>query len=132
MRLTGRVTAVRSAQPARSATPVSSAAPARWSTTPASTSARLHDQPARPWTVAALAREVGTSRATLARRFAELVGEPPMSYLTGWRIAVACDLLADPQLTVEAVARRVGYATPFALSTAVKRVTGVSPAALRR
>jgi AraC-like DNA-binding protein len=91
----------------------------------------VHDQPAEPWSVATLAATVGVSRATLARRFAELVGEPPMSYLTGWRIALAADLLADPSLTVAGVARRVGYASPFALSTAFKRVTGLSPAAHR-
>jgi AraC-like DNA-binding protein len=91
----------------------------------------VHDQPAEPWSVATLAATVGVSRATLARRFAELVGEPPMSYLTGWRIALAADLLTDPLLTVAGIARRVGYASPFALSTAFKRVTGLSPAAHR-
>jgi AraC-like DNA-binding protein len=91
----------------------------------------VHDRPADPWTVASLAATVGVSRATLARRFTELVGEPPMSYLTGWRIALAADLLADPALTVAGIARRVGYASPFALSTAFKRVTGVSPAGHR-
>ena len=91
----------------------------------------VHDQPAEPWSVATMAATVGVSRATLARRFAELVGEPPMSYLTGWRIALAADLLADPSLTVAGIARRVGYASPFALSTAFKRVTGRQPAAHR-
>jgi AraC-like DNA-binding protein len=91
----------------------------------------VHDRPAEPWTVGSLAAAVGVSRATLARRFTDLVGEPPMSYLTGWRIALAADLLADPALTVAGIARRVGYATPFALSTAFKRVTGVSPAGHR-
>ncbi|MEU2348112.1 AraC family transcriptional regulator [Modestobacter sp. NPDC049651] len=91
----------------------------------------LHDRPAHPWTVGSLAAAVGVSRAALARRFTDLVGEAPMGYLTGWRIALAVDLLADPALTLEAIARRVGYATPFALSTAVKRVTGRSPAQLR-
>jgi AraC-like DNA-binding protein len=91
----------------------------------------VHDRPAEPWSVATLAAAVGVSRATLARRFTELVGEPPMSYLTGWRIALAADLLADPSLTVAGIARRVGYASPFALSTAFKRVTGVSPAGHR-
>lgn len=92
----------------------------------------VHERPAEPWTVGSLADAVGVSRATLARRFTELVGEPPMSYLTGWRIALAADLLADPALTVSGIARRVGYASPFALSTAFKRVTGVSPATHRR
>lgn len=91
----------------------------------------LHTRPADPWTVASLAAEVGVARATLARRFTDLVGEPPMGYLTGWRIAVAADLLRDPQLTLTAIARRVGYASPFALSSAFKRATGISPAAHR-
>lgn len=87
----------------------------------------LHDDPARPWTVAALAARTGVSRAALARRFTELVGEPPMGYLTGWRLALAADLLRAPDSTLEAVARRVGYGSAFALSTAFKRVRGVSP-----
>jgi AraC-like DNA-binding protein len=87
----------------------------------------LHHHPAHPWTVATLAAEVGVSRAALARRFTGLVGEPPMTFLTGWRLALAADLLREPDATVGAVARQVGYGTPFALSTAFKRVRGVSP-----
>ncbi|GAA2833970.1 AraC family transcriptional regulator [Kitasatospora paracochleata] len=87
----------------------------------------LHADPARPWTVGGLAAEVGSSRAALARRFTELVGEPPMAYLTGWRLALAADLLAEPDATLAAVARRVGYGSAFALSAAFKRVRGVSP-----
>jgi AraC-like DNA-binding protein len=87
----------------------------------------LHNNPAHPWTVATLAAEVGVSRAALARRFTELVGEPPMTFLTGWRLALAADLLREPDATVGAVARQVGYGSPFALSTAFKRVRGVSP-----
>jgi AraC-like DNA-binding protein len=87
----------------------------------------LHNNPAHPWTVATLAAETGVSRAALARRFTELVGEPPMAYLTGWRLALAADLLREPDATVGAVARQVGYGSPFALSAAFKRVRGVSP-----
>jgi AraC-like DNA-binding protein len=87
----------------------------------------LHDDPAHPWTVSLLATKAGISRAALARRFTDLVGEPPMAYLTGWRLSLAADLLRDPDATVAAVARRVGYGSPFALSTAFKRVRGVSP-----
>jgi AraC-like DNA-binding protein len=89
--------------------------------------ALLHHDPARPWTIAALAAETGVSRASLARRFTELVGEPPMSYLTGWRLALAADFLREPDATVDGVAQQVGYANAFALSTAVKRVRGISP-----
>ncbi|GAA4636881.1 AraC family transcriptional regulator [Actinoallomurus vinaceus] len=87
----------------------------------------LHDAPERPWTVAKLAAETNVSRAALARRFTELVGEPPMAYLTAWRLALAADLLRDPELTIGQVAERVGYGSSFALSTAFKRVRGVSP-----
>jgi len=92
----------------------------------------LHHNPAHPWTVAALAREAGVSRAALARRFHELVGEPPMSFLTGWRIALAADLLREPGATIGSVAHEVGYGSPFALSTAFKRIRGVSPQQYRR
>ena len=87
----------------------------------------LHNTPEHPWTVAELARETGASRAALARRFTELVGEPPMSFLTGWRIALAADLLLEPGATIGSVAHQVGYGSPFALSTAFKRIRGVSP-----
>lgn len=91
----------------------------------------LHDEPARRWSVADLAALGAASRAAFARRFTDLVGEPPMAYLTGWRLALAADLLLDDHLTVESVAHRVGYATPFALSAAFKREYGVSPRAHR-
>lgn len=72
------------------------------------------------------------SRATFARRFTELVGEPPMSYRTAWRLALAAHLLREPDLTIGAVARRVGYGSAFALSAAFKRVRGISPQEHRR
>ncbi len=92
----------------------------------------LQHAPDQPWTVATVAREAGVSRAVLARRFTELVGEPPMAYLTGWRLALAADLLCQPELTLEAVARQVGYASAFALSSAFKRERGISPQEHRR
>jgi AraC-like DNA-binding protein len=92
----------------------------------------LHNTPEHPWTVARLASATGVSRATLARRFTDLVGEAPMTYLAGWRLALAADLLLDPDTTLESVARRVGYSSAFALSTAFKRVRGVSPQEYRR
>jgi AraC-like DNA-binding protein len=92
----------------------------------------LQSNPAHPWTVAELARETGLSRAALARRFAALVGEPPMAFLTSWRLTLAADLLLEPGATLASVAAQVGYGTPFALSTAFKRVRGVSPLEHRR
>lgn len=88
----------------------------------------LEDDVARPWTLASLAAEVGVSRAALARRFSASLGEPAMAYLTTLRLDLAADLLRDPDLTIATVARQVGYGSPFALSTAFKRVRGVSPA----
>ncbi|QEV09031.1 AraC family transcriptional regulator [Streptomyces prasinus] len=87
----------------------------------------LQSDPAHPWTVAALAAKAGVSRAALARRFTELVGEPPMTYLTGRRLALAADRLRDTDDTLGAIARHVGYGSAFALSTAFKRAYGVSP-----
>jgi AraC-like DNA-binding protein len=87
----------------------------------------MYNEPAHPWTVASLAAAVGCSRAVLARRFHDRVGEPPITFLTGWRLALAADLLRARDLTIAGVARRVGYGSPFALSTAFKRAYGVSP-----
>lgn len=87
----------------------------------------MHHHPEHGWTIATLAREVGVSRAALARRFGELVGEPPMTYLTHWRLSLAADLLVATDDAIDSVARRVGYGSGFALSAAFKRVRGVSP-----
>ncbi|MET0424941.1 MAG: AraC family transcriptional regulator [Actinoplanes sp.] len=93
----------------------------------------IHDAPAYGWTVAGLAARTGVSRASLARRFSDVVGEPPMAYLTGWRITLAADLLRqEEEATIAAVARRVGYGSAYALSTAFKRERGVSPQEYRR
>jgi AraC-like DNA-binding protein len=87
----------------------------------------LTNNPCEPWTVANLASASGVSRAAFARRFNELVGEPPIAFLTSWRLALAADLLREPEMTIGAVARRVGYSSPYALSAAFKRAYGMSP-----
>lgn len=87
----------------------------------------IHDEPERAWTVGELATRARVSRAALAKRFTGLVGVPPLTYLTEWRMAVAADLLAKPDATVGSVARAVGYTDGFAFSTAFKRVRGVRP-----
>jgi AraC-like DNA-binding protein len=92
----------------------------------------IHNEPTRRWTVVELASEAGMSRAAYARRFAEIVGEPPVTYLTNWRLTLAADLLREPSATVGSVADQVGYASPYALSAAFKRVRGVSPREHRR
>ena len=91
----------------------------------------IHARPDRAWTVATLAAEARCSRAALARRFTELVGVPPMTYLTEWRLSCAADMLTRSDATLETIARDVGYSGPFALSAAFKRVRGVSPRSLR-
>ena len=92
----------------------------------------LEHNPATDWTVADLAAAVGVSRAALARRFTDLVGEPPIAYLTEWRLARAADLLRGTDATVESIARQVGYGTAFSLGAAFKRRYGTSPGAHRR
>ncbi|GAB7189368.1 AraC family transcriptional regulator [Kineococcus sp. NUM-3379] len=87
----------------------------------------LQQDPARPWTIAGLAAEVGVSRAALARRFSDVVGQAPMAFLTDWRLALAADLLLEDGSTVDSVARRVGYGSGFALSSAFRRVRGLTP-----
>jgi AraC-like DNA-binding protein len=93
----------------------------------------LHAEPAAPWTVARLADRAGVSRATLAKRFTDLVGEPPLTYLSAWRMTLAADLLIERDAaTVAEIARTVGYADAFGFSAAFKRIRGVSPSAFRR
>jgi AraC-like DNA-binding protein len=92
----------------------------------------MHHAPEHGWTIASLAAQAGVSRAALARRFTDVLGEPPMTYLTRWRLALAADLLASTDHGIERIAREVGYGSPFALSAAFKRVRGVSPQQHRR
>lgn len=87
----------------------------------------MHDDPARSWTVAQLASRVGVSRSAFARRFTTLVDQPPLAYLTQWRMTIASDLLIEPDATIADVAKRVGYADAFNFSAAFKRVKGMSP-----
>lgn len=87
----------------------------------------FHDEPARHWTLTSIAAEVGVSRSALAQSFTDAVGTPPMTYLTEWRMALAADLLRQSDATLNAVARQVGYGSGFALSSAFKRVRGISP-----
>ena len=92
----------------------------------------LHERPAEPWTVDSLAREVHVSRATLARRFAEVVGEPPLTYLARWRMHLAAQRLKYSTDTVGAIAREVGYTSEYAFNRAFARHRGQPPGRYRR
>lgn len=94
--------------------------------------AALHDAPGRAWTVDELAREAALSRSALAERFTTLVGEPPMQYLTRWRLALAAQALRTRAEPLARVAARSGYETEAAFNRAFKREFGVPPAAWRR
>ncbi len=89
--------------------------------------AALHQDPARRWTVAALARQVGLSRTSFALRFKATVGLSPMAYLTGWRMRLAAARLARPGQPVSAIAASLGYESDSAFSAAFKRAMGCSP-----
>jgi AraC-like DNA-binding protein len=93
--------------------------------------ALLHERPGHAWTLEELARDAGASRSVLAKRFAHLVADSPMQYLTRWRMQIAASLLAEGG-KVAAVAREVGYDSEAAFSRAFKKTAGVPPAAWRR
>jgi AraC-like DNA-binding protein len=94
--------------------------------------ALLHGNPARDWQVDTLAQESGLSRSALADRFVALLGEPPMQYLTGWRMALASQALSTSNDAVARIAERVGYESEAAFNRAFKREFGTPPAAWRR
>jgi len=92
----------------------------------------LHAQPERDWTVDDLAGKVALSRSALAERFSQLVGEPPIQYLSRWRLALAAQELRAGAEPIARIAQRCGYETDAAFSRAFKREFGVPPAAWRR
>jgi AraC-like DNA-binding protein len=91
----------------------------------------LHDKPEASWTLEGLAEEVAISRSGLHERFVALIGQPPMQYLTRWRMQLATGILRDTGATVADVAGSVGYESEAAFSRAFKRVVGVAPSAWR-
>lgn len=92
----------------------------------------IHKNPAYPWTVEALAAHANLSRAAFARRFRTLIGEPPLAYITLWRLTIAAQQLRDSDRKLGQIARDVGYATEFAFAKAFKREYGCSPGTYRR
>jgi AraC-like DNA-binding protein len=95
------------------------------------TLALMHRNPARPWTLAGLAREAGVSRSVLAERFRYYLGEPPMSYLTRWRLQLGAQMLASTSYSVAQVAADVGYESEAAFNRAFKREFEIPPARFR-
>ncbi len=92
----------------------------------------IHEQPHSMWTVEGLAHQVAQSRATFARRFAELVGETPLAYLTRWRMCLATKLLSETELSLDEIAARVGYETAAAFSKAFRRSHASAPGRFRQ
>ena len=92
----------------------------------------LHRNPAREWTIETLARKVGLSRSALAERFTQFVGQPPMQYLTNWRMQLAANHLLSGTESIAVIANRVGYESEAAFSRAFKKAVGKPPSQWRR
>jgi AraC-like DNA-binding protein len=94
--------------------------------------AAMHADPADSWTVESLAARAGLSRAAFAKKFNAVVGEPPLTYLTRWRMTTAARLLRESDAPLAAVAARTGYGSEFAFAKAFKREYGQAPGGYRR
>lgn len=92
----------------------------------------IHGSPAEPVTVASLAQLAHVSRATLAQRFTKLVGVPPLTYLTSWRLQLAKERLRESEEPLHVIARDVGYGSAYAFGAAFKRETGAAPGVWRK
>ena len=93
--------------------------------------ALIHRRPAAPWTVATLAHEAGISRAVLAARFRQCIGESPVAYLTRWRLQLGAQMLSTTRRSVAQIASKVGYDSEQAFNRAFKRNFGSPPARYR-
>jgi AraC-like DNA-binding protein len=87
----------------------------------------VHANPGHPWTVAELAAHASLSRAAFARRFNQELGVAPLTYLTDWRMALACERLRDSNDGIAAIAQSLGYASEFSFAAAFKRHEGIAP-----
>ena len=94
--------------------------------------ALLHRRAQHPWTIAELAAEVGVSRSALVERFTRYLSDPPMAYLTGWRLRLAAQALTSSSKGVADIAAAVGYESEAAFNRAFKRAFGAPPARYRR
>jgi AraC-like DNA-binding protein len=95
------------------------------------TLALMHRNPAHPWTIATLAQEARISRSVLAERFRYYLDEPPMAYLTHWRLQLGAQRLASTSYSVAQIAAEVGYESEAAFNRAFKREFTVPPARFR-
>jgi len=93
--------------------------------------ALMHRNPAEPWTIASLAKEAGLSRSVLAERFRHYLNEPPMTYLTRWRLQLGAQMLTSTSYSVAQIAAEVGYESETAFNRAFKREFAVPPARFR-
>jgi AraC-like DNA-binding protein len=92
----------------------------------------IHGQPARAWTIDALAREVGLSRSVFAHRFTNYVGASPMHYLGRWRMQLAARRLETPGVSVAQVGAEFGYESEAAFNRAFKKFVGTPPGTWRK
>ncbi|HTT25033.1 MAG TPA: AraC family transcriptional regulator [Candidatus Sulfotelmatobacter sp.] len=93
--------------------------------------ALMHRQTATRWTLLSLANEAGMSRAVLAQRFRQYLGEPPLSYLTRWRLQLGAQMLSSTSESVAQIATKVGYDSEQAFNRAFKRSFGAPPGRYR-
>jgi AraC-like DNA-binding protein len=94
--------------------------------------ALMHERPSAPWTIEDLSSQIGLSRSALHERFVSLIGQPPVQYLTSWRMQLASRKLLEGRRSVASVALDVGYDSEAAFARAFKRLVGMPPAAWRR
>ena len=92
----------------------------------------MHARPAHPWTVEELGREVALSRSALAARFAQVLGQSPMSYLSTWRMYLAAHMLGTSGQTIAAITEQIGYDSETSFYRAFKRAFGMPPASFRQ
>jgi AraC-like DNA-binding protein len=94
--------------------------------------AQIHRQPTYPWSVESIAEKVGMSRSGFARRFMDLVGEPPMQYIRKWRFQVATGWLKETDMPLAEIAEKLDYESEASFNRAFKKFKGSTPGALRR
>ncbi|WP_113698761.1 AraC family transcriptional regulator [Nonomuraea lactucae] len=92
----------------------------------------IHHEPSRRWTVQDLGDTIGMSRTAFTRRFTSLVGQPPLAYLTWWRLNTGARLLQDTDAPLASIARQVGYTSEYAFANAFRREFGTAPGRFRR